>query len=127
MIKDNEIKIEWYSGSGSGGQHRNKHQNCCRITHIPTGLRAVGTSGKSRVSNKREARQSLFRKLVALTHQDKERRSDNSIVRTYRLDENKVINHASGNTMNAVSVMSGDLPIEDNILGDRELPKTGRM
>lgn len=33
-----DCKIEWYSGSGAGGQHRNKHPNCARITHLPTGL-----------------------------------------------------------------------------------------
>lgn len=30
--------VEWYSGSGAGGQHRNKHQNSARVTHVPTGI-----------------------------------------------------------------------------------------
>jgi peptide chain release factor 1 len=34
----NDFSVEWYSGSGAGGQHRNKHQNSARITHLPTGL-----------------------------------------------------------------------------------------
>jgi len=33
-----DFKIDWYSGSGAGGQHRNKHQNCCRIIHIESGF-----------------------------------------------------------------------------------------
>jgi peptide chain release factor 1 len=28
----------WYSGSGAGGQHRNKTMNSVRLTHVPTGL-----------------------------------------------------------------------------------------
>jgi peptide chain release factor 1 len=36
-IPNSDLKIEWYSGTGSGGQFRNKHQNSCRITHLPTG------------------------------------------------------------------------------------------
>lgn len=37
-LVESDLKIEWYSGSGAGGQHRNKHPNCARITHLPTGL-----------------------------------------------------------------------------------------
>lgn len=33
-----DCDVEWYSGSGAGGQHRNKHQNSCRMRHRPTGL-----------------------------------------------------------------------------------------
>lgn len=35
--KDN-YSISWISGTGAGGQHRNKTKNSARITHIPTGI-----------------------------------------------------------------------------------------
>ena len=38
MRGERDFGLEWYSGSGAGGQHRNKHQNCARLTHLPTGL-----------------------------------------------------------------------------------------
>jgi len=34
-IDPDDFKVEWYSGTGAGGQHRNKHQNSVRLTHIP--------------------------------------------------------------------------------------------
>ena len=33
-----DCEVAWFSGSGAGGQHRNKHANCARIVHRPTGL-----------------------------------------------------------------------------------------
>lgn len=30
---------DYYSGSGAGGQHRNKHKNCVRVYHEPSGAR----------------------------------------------------------------------------------------
>ena len=37
-LNERDLKIEWYSGTGAGGQHRNKHQNSIRLTHVPSGL-----------------------------------------------------------------------------------------
>lgn len=35
---DGDLNMEWFSGTGAGWQHRNKHQNSCIITHKPTGI-----------------------------------------------------------------------------------------
>jgi len=95
-----DFKLEWYSGEGKGGQHRNKHENCCRITHIATGICAVGTASKSRVSNQKSA----FNHLVArlLDHYGdgpKPRGEDGERVRTYHAERNEVLDHSSGRTM----------------------------
>ncbi len=50
-----DLTIDWFSGTGAGGQHRNKHQNCCRVTHPASGARAVGQGSRSRRDNLREA------------------------------------------------------------------------
>lgn len=54
-ITKKDFKIDWYNGSGAGGQGRNKLKQCCRLTHIASGAMATGQSSKSRVSNQKEA------------------------------------------------------------------------
>lgn len=44
-----DFKLEWFSGTGAGGQYRNKHQNCCRITHIESGLTCTGQTQRDRL------------------------------------------------------------------------------
>ena len=47
--------VTYYSGSGAGGQHRNKHQNCCHIRHDESGVTGLGADSKSRIQNKKTA------------------------------------------------------------------------
>src|SRR5687768_9355475 len=47
---DDDFKIEWFSGTGKGGQHRNRHMNSCRLIHLPTGLKQE-RQGRHRESN----------------------------------------------------------------------------
>lgn len=113
-----EFKVEYYSGTGAGGQHRNKHQNSCRITHVPTGVvRSAQT--RSRESSYREAMEALRRDLVG--HVDRQRRgavngmrrdqvgsgerSDKR--RTYRFQEDRVVDHVSGRAASCSRVMEG--------------------
>ena len=59
---DSEFDVEWYSGSRAGGQHRNRHQNCCRVTHRPTGL-IESRQGRVRWQNLTSARNALRARL----------------------------------------------------------------
>jgi protein subunit release factor B len=58
-VDKRELDLTWFSGTGGGGQHRNKHKNCARIKHIPTGIITTGQSNKHRQANLREALHSL--------------------------------------------------------------------
>lgn len=101
-----DFKLEWYSGEGGGGQHRNKHQNCCRITHIETGISAVGTASKSRVTNQKAAFGVLAARLIAhFTEPSYSRREDGDRVRTYHEARNSVLDHASGLEMRYTEVV----------------------
>ena len=56
-----DFVIWYYSGTGAGGQHRNRHMNCVKIRHAASGVTGCGTEQKSRIQNKRMA----FKRLVA--------------------------------------------------------------
>ncbi len=95
-----DFVLEWYSGEGGGGQHRNKHENCCRITHIATGIRAIGTASKSRAVNQKTAFTHLAARLIAhFGDGPKPRRGDGDRVRNYHAERNEVLDHASGLTL----------------------------
>lgn len=59
-VTPKDLRIEFYRGSGAGGQKRNKTDSACRITHEASG--AVGTAEDERKQsvNKRLA----FRRMV---------------------------------------------------------------
>ena len=93
-----DFRIDWFSGTGPGGQYRNKHQNCCRILHIPTGLMAVGQRERNREQNFKDAFGRLAAKVVAqvLGDQRKLRGDVSEVIRTYHEPDNRVKDAASG-------------------------------
>lgn len=115
---DDDFRIEWFSGSGAGGQHRNKHQNSCRVHHIPTGL-SEARQGRERTTNLREAKSAIISSLdaalrgqiggeLAATRKDQVgsgQRADKTI--TIRFQDDRVSHHANGKTMSAVRYMKG--------------------
>ena len=54
-VTKKDLDITWFSGTGNGGQYRNKHQNCCRIIHRESGAMGTGQSQRDRMSNLKEA------------------------------------------------------------------------
>jgi len=54
-VTKKDLDITWFSGTGAGGQHRNKHQNCCRINHHDSGVIVTGQEEKSRDKNLKRA------------------------------------------------------------------------
>jgi peptide chain release factor 1 len=116
--KDEEFKVEWYSGTGAGGQHRNKHQNSCRITHLPTGKTATAQC-RSRINSLEEAKSSLLDQLNGahireaksnLAQERKEQvgsgmRGDK--IRTYRFQDDVVKDHIRDRTASVARVLRG--------------------
>lgn len=60
-ITKKDFKINYFSGTGAGGQHRNKHQNCVRIQHKESGALVTGQSSRERAANTKEAFNNLIK------------------------------------------------------------------
>lgn len=65
-VRKSDLKIGFYKGSGPGGQHRNKVETACRITHKLTGISACSEKSKSQAHNKKSAFKKLADKLLPL-------------------------------------------------------------
>ncbi len=118
QIDDSDFSIEWFSGTGKGGQHRNKRQNCCKLTHIPTGL-SEARQGRKREANLREAKTALLKVLQEM--QQNEMHDSLSIVRkdqvgsgmrgdkirTYRFQDDRVHDHNSNKKAKCSKIMKG--------------------
>ena len=50
-----DLDITFFSGSGAGGQYRNKHQNCVRIKHRDSSVIVTGQDERSKEQNLRNA------------------------------------------------------------------------
>lgn len=54
-VTKKDFTISYFSGKGAGGQHRNRHKNCVRISHKESGAMATGQSHRERRSNMKDA------------------------------------------------------------------------
>lgn len=63
QLLDKDVRIETMSGIGPGGQNVNKLALAVRMTHIPTGISAVGRDERSLDRNKQLAKQRLQEKI----------------------------------------------------------------
>ena len=59
-VTKKDLTIEYFSGTGAGGQYRNKHQNCVRIKHKESGAVVSGQSHRNRQANLKEAFKNLL-------------------------------------------------------------------
>jgi peptide chain release factor 1 len=121
-VQDSDLKIEWYSGTGAGGQHRNKHQNSCRITHIPTGI-VVTSQCRSRENSRTEAVAEIQRRVAEISKTQynsgvaSERRLQvgsgmrGDKIRTYRFQDDIVKDHITNKTASVKKVLAGDFEL----------------
>ena len=122
VIRDSDLQIEWYSGTGAGGQYRNKHQNSCRITHTPTGIVAKSEC-RSRTNSLAEARSAIVERVNAVaqglhnTEVASNRRQQvgtgmrGDKVRTYRFQDDTVKDHVTNRVASAKKVLQGNFDL----------------
>lgn len=122
-VDRSQLRIEYYRGSGAGGQKRNKTSSACRITHVPTGVATTCEAGRSQSQNRATAFKKLAFKLMPLmrNEQQKERYSSTERVRTYHERRGLVTDHRTKKDYPYNQVLDGNL---DEILRDLAIEET---
>ena len=54
-VTKKDLDITYFSGTGAGGQHRNRHMNCVRIKHPDSNVIVTGQSSRDKNTNLRSA------------------------------------------------------------------------
>lgn len=121
-IRKEDLKVDTFRSSGAGGQHVNKTESGVRFTHLPTGIVAESTDGRSQIKNREIALNRLAAKIRDVQqqkHQSEQAAKRKSLVgsgdrsdkiRTYNFPQNRFTDHRINLTLyNLDSVMNGDL------------------
>lgn len=118
--EEKDFYVEWFSGTGKGGQKRNKSQSCCRLYHLPTGL-MESRQGRSRENNMADAKAKLLTTLdkMAVNHgasiQSSTRKKQvgsgmrGDKVRTLRFQDDQVVDHRNNKSTTAKKFMKGNM------------------
>lgn len=121
-LRETDLEYRWFSGTGAGGQHRNRKLCCLELIYLPTGI-SRKAQGRSREANAKEARTELLTALAhadgADAHQDRNAtraaqvglgmRADKR--RTYRFQDDRVVDHETGRSAKASHFMRGRIDL----------------
>lgn len=121
-LREEDLSLSWYSGSGAGGQHRNKHQNSARLTHVPSGV-TVTAQTRSRENSLQQAKEALIARLQGLhaasQHSEVSQQKKLQVgsgqrgdkIRTYRLQHDEVHDHRTNKRINVRQLERGYLDL----------------
>lgn len=124
-INERELRYEFMRAGGAGGQHVNKTESACRITHIPSGLSVHISESREQHMNKAKAYKLLKMKINQMK---KEKFMDNlqetrkslggtgalfEKIRTYNYPDSRVTDHRIGVTINGIDKMMNGLMLVD--------------
>lgn len=120
QLTEADVRVEWFSGSGAGGQHRNKHQNSCRLIHIASGL--VTTSQTRSRQNSYQNAFTALQELLKQSHLTHAHVATNHIrqaqvgsgergdkIRTIQFQNDRVVDHRNNRSMTASLFMKGHM------------------
>jgi peptide chain release factor 1 len=123
-ISNQDLRIDKYRSSGSGGQHVNTTDSAIRITHIPTGIVATSQDGRSQHDNKDKAmfvlKSRLFEKyknkqegeIGAIRSSAIGNSERSEKIRTYNFPQNRLTDHRINFNLNKLNmVIGGNLDI----------------
>lgn len=116
---EDDFKIEWYSGTGCGGQNRNKIMSSCRLTHLPTGIVKTAQT-RSRQNSQRLAMESMIIELDSRANNENSERSNviraeqvgsgqrGDKRRTYRFQDDQVTDDITQKRASLKKVLDGN-------------------
>ncbi len=121
-IRSEDIKMDTFRASGSGGQHVNKTESAVRLTHTPSGIIVACQSGRSQHQNRDKAmkmlKAALYEKEVAERNRLKDEMNSTkkanewgSQIRSYVMHPYQLVkdHRTSFESSQVHSVMDGDL------------------
>lgn len=121
-INKADLKVDTFRSSGAGGQHVNKTESGVRFTHLPTGVVAESTDGRSQIKNREIALQRLYQKIYEAqrnAHESEVAAKRKSLVgsgdrsdkiRTYNFPQNRLTDHRINLTLYSLDkVLDGHL------------------
>ncbi|HET8688271.1 MAG TPA: peptide chain release factor-like protein [Methanosarcina sp.] len=121
-MRETDLSVEWYSGTGAGGQYRNKHQNSCRITHIPTGIVAKAEC-RSRTNSYNQALSAIHKTVASKMQRsynveiavDRKQQVGSGMrgdkIRTYRFQDDVVKDHLTDKSASVKKVLAGQFDL----------------
>jgi len=133
-INPDDLRIDVYRSSGSGGQHVNTTDSAVRITHIPTGIVVTCQDEKSQYKNKDKAMKILYARLSDFYRSQQESQiaqarkaqvgsGDRSErIRTYNFPQGRVTDHRINLTLYKLDqILEGELDelIEALLIADQ--------
>jgi len=122
QINPEDLRVDTFRATGSGGQHVNTTDSAIRITHIPTGLVVSCQDEKSQHKNKAKAMKILLARLLQKEQEEKQAKMDgirrsmvgsgdrSERIRTYNYPQGRITDHRINLTLYRLdAVMDGDL------------------
>jgi len=122
QINGEDLRIDTFRATGSGGQHVNTTDSAIRITHIPSGLVVSCQDEKSQHKNKAKAMKILLARLLKKEEEEKRAKVDgirrsmvgtgdrSERIRTYNFPQGRVSDHRINLTLYKLdAVMDGAL------------------
>jgi peptide chain release factor 1 len=120
QVKSEDLRIDTFRATGSGGQHVNTTDSAIRVTHIPTGLVVSCQDEKSQHKNKAKALKVLYARLLQKEEEDNHAKVDgmrrsmvgsgdrSERIRTYNFPQGRVSDHRINLTLYKLeAVMDG--------------------